>query len=107
MTLSEEAVTALELMPVGILDHERNEGDEDTPKLETIKYTTNTLRKLSYASSYCAGHGGLEEAVPHAITTEKAIMELVAINNVERAMAFKKSLAGPALDNANVALAAT
>ena len=99
--LSEEAIKALELMPVGLLPTEIG-GDE--VHLETIKYTTASLRKLGYPGYYISGNGGVEEAIPHAMHTEAVINELDSISNVERAMAFKKSCAGTALKYANVAL---
>ena len=51
MPISEEAVKALELMPVGLLDHEK-EQEKEHQKLETIKHTTSSMRKLSYAAYY-------------------------------------------------------
>ena len=74
MPVSEEAIKALELMPVGLLEHEKDE--KEPRKLETIKYTTASLRKLSYAGYYISGYGGVEEAVPHAVFIEAAVEEL-------------------------------
>jgi len=100
--ITEEAVKALELMPVGLLESEID--SDKAPKLESIKYTTLTLRKLSYLGYYINGMGDLEEVVPHAIQLEAAINEWTNIGHVEKAMAFKKSLAGTALATANSAL---
>ena len=102
VVLSEEAIKALELMPVGLLDSDEDEAE--AVRLEAIKYTTNSLRKLSYPGYFISGNGGLEEAIPHAIQMEASINELDAITHTERALAFKKSTAGTALKNANLAL---
>jgi hypothetical protein len=105
MVLSEEAVKALELMPVGLLDHEQEESPE-VKKLETIKYTTMTLQKMGYASYYITGAGGMEEIIPHAVFTEQAINEWVNVSHFERSLAFKRSCTGIALMHANAALQA-
>jgi len=99
---SEEATKALELMPVGLLESDEDEGE--VRRLEAIKHTTNSLRKLSYPGHFISGHGGIEEATPHAMQMEQSINELDAISNAEKALAFKKSTAGTALKNANLAL---
>ena len=99
---TEEAAKALELMPVSLLDHELD--PEKAPRLETIKYTSRSLRKLGYPGYYLTGHGGVEEVIPHAIQTEAAINEWESIGELEKALAFKKSTAGNALRNANKAL---
>jgi hypothetical protein len=103
MRITEEAVKALELVPVPLLDYEID-GDK-APKLENIKYTTNSLRKLSYVGYYITGMGGLPEIIPHATQMEASINEWPNVSHVERVLAFKKSLAGTALSTANQVLA--
>jgi hypothetical protein len=102
--LTEEAVKALELMPVGLADYEKDDAVADPRNIESIKYTTNSLRKLSYAGYYTSGNGGIEEAIPHAIFIEQTVNELDGLGHLEKALAFKKSCAGFALTNANESL---
>lgn len=90
--IAEEAIKAPELMPVGLMDSEID--SDKAPKLESIKCATNSLRELSHLGYCINGMGDLEEVVPHAIQMEMSINEWASVSHVEKAVAFKKSLAG-------------
>jgi hypothetical protein len=106
---SEEAAAKLALMPINLFDWETDDNKIDlAPKNEAIKYTTEEDdRKVSYSSYYISGIGGLPEIVTHAMFTEQSIDELQTLSHLQKALAFKKSLAGKALANAGLALAET
>ena len=88
MTITEDAIRALELMPVGLSDQEKDDNHEPR-ELESIKCATNSLRKMSYASYYITGAGGVEEVAPHAMFTEQAINEWDNVSHGEKVLAFK------------------
>ena len=103
MTFTAEAVKALALMPVPLLDYEID--SSKAPKLESIKHTTTDNTKLAYLGYYITGSGEQQEIIPHAMQMEASINEWGPhIGQLERVLAFKKSLLGTALATANKVL---
>jgi hypothetical protein len=47
--VTEEAVKVLELMPIGLANYEKDDAVADPCNIESIKCTTTSLRKLTYA----------------------------------------------------------
>jgi hypothetical protein len=100
----EEALLA---MVVPVIEGDYSHEAEDQEKMETIKVTIGMV-KHSYRGSYCDGHDGPQQMIPHAMATEKAIEQFgtaINLSAYHKVLCFLGSLNGLALKLGHESLA--
>ncbi|CAB9529847.1 unknown protein [Seminavis robusta] len=102
--LAADSAKTLILMPVPVLRSDYvAHGEDPTNNLESIKGSHGET-KFNYRAPYCGGQLGPREIIPQAIHCVDVIDNLPNLNNIGKVVAFKASLYGTALENAELAL---
>lgn len=93
--ISPEAAKALALMPVPVTEEDTN--PDKAYELQPFKYTKGD-DKYTFQAYSINGSKGTVEAIPHAIHCQQVLDEIEDLGHLDKAKAFKKTLAGMALD---------